>query len=125
MAQGIEWNKDEVFDILEPFFKLGCNVTKACSYAGVPRTTVQTWIEGDETLRLKVGAWQNEVSMEARKTLLSSIKSGDKTSALEWMKRKEKDEFSDRTEQTGPDGDPIVPQPILVRFIDVPERPTD
>lgn len=108
MAQGKEWNRDEVIEILKPFFKLGCNVTKACNYAGVPRTTVQTWIEDDEELRLKVTGWQNEMSNLARKNMKKALEDGDKQTSLEWLKRKEKDEFSERTEQTGADGQPIV-----------------
>lgn len=107
MAQGKEWNKEEVIRTLEPFFKLGCNAKKACAYAGIPYTTVNTWLNDDEELRIKVTAWQNEISMEARKTLKLSIQSGDKMTALEWIKRKEKDEFSERTEQTGADGGAI------------------
>jgi hypothetical protein len=108
MSQGIKWNKDEVMTALEPYFKLGCNVTKACDYAGVPRTTVQTWIEDDETLRLKVNAWQNEVNTAARRALYAAITNGDQRSALEWLSRKEKDEFSTRTETTGKDGEAVV-----------------
>lgn len=98
MSQGKSWNKDEVIVILEPYFRLGCNVAKACSYAGIPRTTVQTWIEQDEELRLKIEAWQNEISVSARREWKRAIEGGNTTSAQEWMKRKEKDEFSDRTE---------------------------
>jgi len=107
MAQGIEWNKDEVIEILKPYFKMGCNVTKACSYAGIPRTTVQTWIEGDDVLRLKVENWQNEPNHKARSNWIAKIAEGDYPSSLEWLKRKEKDEFSDRQEFTGADGKEI------------------
>lgn len=109
MSQGKSWNKDEVIEILEPYFKLGCNVTKACSYAGIPRTTVQTWIEGDETLRLKVESWQNEINMSARRALKKSIEEGVPATSLEWLKRKEKDEWSDRSELTGGDGKDLMP----------------
>lgn len=112
MAQGKEWDKDEVIEILKPFFKQGCNVTKACAYAGIPRTTVQTWIENDEVLRLKVGVWQNEPNHLARSNWLAKMAEGDFDSAKEWLRRKEKDEFSERTELTGADGENF-PTPII------------
>lgn len=104
MAQGKEWNRDEVIAILEPYFKLGCNVAKACSYAGIPRTTVQTWIENDELLRLKVEGWQNEMSVQARKNWRAKLEAGDYLAADNWLSKKEKDEFSGRTELTGENG---------------------
>ena len=104
MSQGKEWNKDEVIEILKPFFKLGCDVAKACNYAGIPRTTVQTWIEKDESLRLKVNVWRNELGFKARNIWAERLEKGDFNAAHEWLRKKEKDEFSDRTEITGAGG---------------------
>lgn len=114
MSQGKEWNQEEVIRTLEPFFKLGCNIKKACNYAGIPYTTVNTWINDSEELRIKVTAWQNEMSTQARKVLKSELEKGNYATSLEWLKRKEKDEFSDRQEFTG-GGD--EQNPILVKFI--------
>lgn len=125
MAQGKKWKKDEVFKILEPIFKLGCNVTKACAYAGIPRTTVQTWIEEDAELRLQVDAWQNEPNQLARKNWAKKLREGDFDASKEWIKRKEKDEFSDRQEHTGADGESL--QITLVNYAhnDSPQLPTE
>lgn len=110
MAQGKAWDKDEVLTALEPYFRVGCSVTKACDYAGIPRTTVQTWIESDEEVRLKVTAWQNEMSMAARKAWKAKIEAGDFNAANEWLSKKEKDEFSTRAEHTGKDGEALFPE---------------
>jgi hypothetical protein len=107
MSQGKAWNKEEVIRTLEPFFKLGCNPKKACEYAGIPYTTVATWLQDDEELRMKVTAWQHEVSNQARQVLAKQISENNPAISLEWMKRKEKDEFSDRQEHTGPEGGAI------------------
>lgn len=104
MSQGRAWNKDEVLKVLEPFFKLGCNVAKACEYAGISRTTVQTWIEQDEELRLKVEAWQKELSARARENWAKKLEEGDYNASRDWLERKDKDEFSQRTELTGSEG---------------------
>jgi hypothetical protein len=97
MSQGKAWDRDEVIDILEPFFKMGMNVTKACKYAGVPRTTVQTWIEDDELLRLKVESWQALPSHKARANWIAKIEEGDFVASEKWLSKTEKDEFSDKT----------------------------
>lgn len=98
MAQGKVWNRDEVLSILEPYFRLGYSVAKACEYAGIARTTVQTWIEDDEELRLKVTGLQNEINAKARKVIQKSIDEGDKDMARWWAERREKDSFSIRQE---------------------------
>lgn len=116
MSQGVEWNREEVIELLKPYFKMGCSVTKACKYAGIPQSTVATWISGDELLRLKIENWQSEPNHMARSNWIAKMAEGDYQASVEWLKRREKDDFSERTEQTGADGSTI--QPILVRFID-------
>ena len=109
MAQGTAWDKDEVIIILEPFFKLGCNVARACGYAGIARTTVQTWIDNDEELRLKIEAWQNEPNAKARQNWSAKIQMGDYDASVAWLIRKEKDDFSERKEITGAEGKEFMP----------------
>ena len=104
MAQGKEWDKEEIIRTLEPKFKLGCSIKKACDYAGVPYTTVHTWIRDDETLRIKIKAWQNEPNEVARASWIAKMAEGDYLSSKDWLSKKEKDEFSDRVETTGADG---------------------
>ncbi len=104
MAKGKGWNKEEIIRILKPFFKLGCNIKKACDYAGIPYTTVHTWISDNEELRIKIAVWQNELNYKARKIWAKRLENKDFEAAKEWLKKKEKDEFSDRTELTGADG---------------------
>lgn len=98
MAQGRAWNKEEVTEILRPFFELGCSVTKACKYAGIAQQTVDTWIQEDDELRLKIESWQNIINEKARATLKEGIEKGDKNSAQWWLERREKDDFSPKTE---------------------------
>jgi hypothetical protein len=98
MSRGKAWKREKVIRTLEPFFKLGCNPRKACEYAGIPYSTIDTWIQKDEALRLQFHAWQNEVSVSARKVWKKAIDDNNVPQAVEWLKRKEKEEFSDRTE---------------------------
>lgn len=117
MAQGKPRDKEEVIEILRPYFQLGCSVNKACKSAGIPQSTVQTWIDNDDDLRLKIGAWQDEITMLSRKAIRTAIEGNNIVPALEWLKRKEKDEFSDKTEtDITSKGESI--NPVLVKFID-------
>jgi len=99
MAQGKIWDKESVIGILETFLKLGYSVTKACQYAGIPQSTVATWIAEDEELRLKVNAWMHELDVEARKVIKKSMQEDKSiTTATWWAERREKDDFSTRQE---------------------------
>lgn len=108
MAQGIPRDKETTIEALKPYYQLGCSTQKACSYAGIPLSTVQTWIDADDDLRCKITAWQNEISAKARMNLREQIANKNTDYSLKWLERKEKDEFSQRTEQTGPDGVPLT-----------------
>ena len=107
MAQGSARNKEKTIELLSVYFKMGCSVTKACKYGGIPQSTVQTWIDADEELRLQITIWQNEPNTLARANWIAKMAEGDYNSSKEWLSKKEKDEFSDRTEHTGAEGGAI------------------
>lgn len=107
MAQGKAWNKEEVIEALKPLFKTGMNVNKACKSAGFPQSTVQTWIDNSEELRLKIGVWQSEPSRLARSSWIAKLAEGDYIASRDWLTKTERDEFSERVENTGKDGGPI------------------
>lgn len=104
MAQGKAWDKEKVTEILKPYFKLGCSVTKACNYAGIPQQTVDTWIQKDNELRLRITAWQNELSATSRRNVARKIEAKSESTSWKWLERKEKEEFSPRQE-VGVDGE--------------------
>lgn len=85
-------------EILRPFLQLGCSVRKACEYAGVPNSTVLTWVEADDDLRARVTAWQNEMNTLARRNWKEKLVDGDYQASKEWLQSKEKKEFSTRQE---------------------------
>jgi hypothetical protein len=116
MAQGKARDKEATIELLKPYFKLGCSVTKACNYGGIPQSTVQTWIDADEELRLKITLWQNEPNVLARTNWIAKMAEGDYNSSKDWISKREKDEFSDRVEATGADGKDL-PAPVLVQFL--------
>ena len=113
MAQGTPRNKEKVIESLKPYFKLGCSVNKACDYGGIAQSTVQTWIDADDDLRLQITAWRNEPNVLARTNWVAKMAEGDYISSKDWISKKEKDEFSDRQEITGEDGGSVA----VINFI--------
>ena len=108
MSQGVGRNKEEVIEALRPYFQLGCSVLRACAYGGVPQSTVQTWINDDPDLRVRITSWQNEISAAARSNWRAKIEDNDYAASKDWLERNEKAEFSLRNEHTGAEGAPIA-----------------
>lgn len=98
MSQGKAWEKEKVIEALEPYFRLGYSVNKSCEIVGIAQSTVQTWIDKDNELRLKIASWQAEPDHEARRVIVESIKDGKVDDAKWWAERREKQDFSTRTE---------------------------
>lgn len=98
MAQGIPRDKDEIIEVLRPYFQLGCSVHKACKYGGVPQSTVQTWVDEDDDLRSKITAWQNEINAKARANWRARVASGDYEPSKQWLEKNERDDFGIKTE---------------------------
>ena len=107
MARGKEWKQEEVVELLKPFFKLGMSVNKACASAGIPHSTIQTWIKDNNELRLKIKVWQREINKKAYENWNNKILEGDYIATRDWLERREKDEFSTRAEHTGADGEKL------------------
>ena len=99
MAQGKAYDKKKIIEVLKPYFLLGYSVNKACEVAGIPQSTVQTWIDKDEELRLKIRGWINYVSSKSREVVAKSVTENEnKEDAKWWLERREKKDFSTRTE---------------------------
>ena len=71
----------------------------------------------------RVTALRNDPILKARRTLVKSLDTPQ--FALEYLKRKKKDEFSDRQELTGKNGEDLIPKPILDLSNGVQENNSD
>ena len=103
MAQGKEYTtkeREQILRSLEEYFGLGYNRAKACMFAGFPRTTLQSWEENDESLRIRIDAKINSVSAQARENLAKRVKEGDEEISKWWVERREKKDWSTRTESS-------------------------
>lgn len=100
MAQGLEWKKEKVVEILKPYFQLGYSINRSCELAGLPPSTFKTWLADDNELRLKIRSWQGQIGAKARENVLKAIKDGDIAQSDWWLERniQERKEFSTRAE---------------------------
>lgn len=97
---------DETVSKLEEVFALGGTDEEACFYANISRQTLYDYQNKyPEFIDRKEQLKQNPF-LKARRTIVESL---DKPiHAFEYMKRKKKDEFSDRVEHTGAEGKDLI-----------------
>jgi hypothetical protein len=89
----------DVIAKLEEAFSIGSPKTVACRYAGVSEEALYRYLVKYPEYRKRIKQLQELTGYAARKTLNNAIKEGDAKSAIEYLKRKYKNEFSEKTEQ--------------------------
>lgn len=97
---------DKTLGKLKEAFLLDCTDEEACLFADISPSTLYEYQELNPEFSEKKKAWKQHPFLTARKTLIRAIKKSPQY-ALEYLKRKKKDEFSERSEHTGADGAPI------------------
>jgi len=81
------------------YLKLGYNLSKSCDIAFVARPTFIDWCKRDPALRQKVQYYRHYTSLKARETVHKIIESGIGVEESKWwLERKDKKDFSPRTE---------------------------
>lgn len=95
----------EVVNKLENAFSLDSTVGEACFYAGISRQSYYNWIVYWPKLKERFDSLRQKPMLKARQTIVSSLDNPDY--AFKYAERKKKDEFSLRTEISGPDGEKI------------------
>src|SRR5689334_711646 len=91
---------------LEQAFALDATVEEACFFADISRKTYYEWIKDDPDLGDRLEALRNRPVLTARATIIGAL--NKPFYALEYLKRKRRDEFAERQEFTGKDGKPVV-----------------
>jgi len=91
-------DKDKIIRGLESYFKLGYSRNKAYILANFPPTTLQSWIDEDETLRIQIEAWLGMVSAKARQNIATKVQQGFTPESQWWLERREKADWSTRVE---------------------------
>jgi hypothetical protein len=85
---------------LENAFMLGCPVTVACKSAGIHPDTYYAYIKKHPEFELRKDQLQHEIGAKARKVVLDAIDGGDVRVAMDYLKRRYKNEFAQQLHHT-------------------------
>lgn len=88
----------EVIAKLEEAFAWGCTDREACLWADIAEPTLYLYQEKHPEFIDRKAALKETPVMLSRKAILQAIKKGNPVTALAYLERKKKDEFSTRTE---------------------------
>ena len=100
----------ETVNKLEEIFALDGTIEEACLFADISRQTYYNWIKDNPDMEERFDILRQTPFLKARRTIEKSL--DNPQYAFEYMKRKKKNEFSERLEQTGADGKDL-PTPII------------
>lgn len=100
----------ETVNKLEEVFALDGTIEEACLFADISRQTYYNWIKDNKDMEERFDILRQSPFLKARRTIEKSL--DNPQYAFEYMKRKKKNEFSERQEMTGADGKDL-PTPII------------
>lgn len=96
----------EVVMKLEQAFAIDASVEEACSYADISRNTFYVWLKENAEYQDRIDELRQRPVLKARQTIAKSL---DNPQHAQWyLSRKKKSEFTERIENTGADGAPLV-----------------
>lgn len=96
----------ETVNKLEEVFALDGTIEEACLFADISRQTYYNWIKDNKDMEERFDILRQTPFLKARRTIEKSL--DNPQYAFEYMKRKKKNEFSERLENTGADGKDLV-----------------
>lgn len=95
---------------LEDAFALGCTDEEACLYADIGTSTLYNFQNSCPDFVERKNELKQRPFLKARQTILKNL---DNPEMAKWyMERKKKNEFAQRTENTGADGKDLIPEPM-------------
>lgn len=121
MAQGREFTSKEqetIIESLKPFLEMGLSRNKACEAIGLHPTTLSKWVVKNEALSMKLQSWENAMNYLAISNIHSAlqkeaeIEDAKKETSKWYLERRMKDAFSTRQENTGADGQALIPEDL-------------
>lgn len=96
---------EEVVKKLEQAFAIGCTVTEACIYANISRETFYNNCKEGTGLYDRFMELRERPVLKARQTVVANLDNVE--TAFRYLRCKRREEFSERSELTGADGDAI------------------
>lgn len=104
----------EIIARLEDAFLHGANDKEAIFQANIGSSTFYEYCQKNPDFAERKEQLKDMVKYRAKLNVAKAINEGDKTLSQWYLERKAKDEFSTRTEQTGKDGAPLIPENTAV-----------
>lgn len=101
------WDDSIVAELLS-CFRDGLNVSQSCWQVGISRNFFYDKYNSDDDFKDKIDKAKNHLSKIARIKVGAAITKGDMKTARWYLERRDKDDFSARTEVTGRGGKPLV-----------------
>lgn len=101
-----EEEKIKIIEKLEEAAQWDCTQEEMCFHAGISHDTYNRWVKEKPELGVRIEALRNTPVLIARKTATSKITESYQN-AMDYLKRKRKQEFSERSELTGADGNEL------------------
>ena len=83
---------------LEDAFIIGCTDEEACFYANISKPTLYDYIKLHPEFSDRKEALKKSPSFKAKKNIVNALEEGDKETSKWYLERKNKDEFSTKTE---------------------------
>lgn len=87
----------EILIKLREYFSYGCSDREACTLCMIGESTLYKYQEDHPEFKEEKKRLKEEVILGARKTIVNATKE-DPKAAMDFMKRKKRDEFGDRQE---------------------------
>jgi len=107
---------DDILGKLHQAFSIGCSDEEACAFAEInPSTLYEYQKKNPEYTKYKEQLKQKPI-LKAKNTLVKSL--DDPKMALEYLKAKKKDEFGQRMEVTGANGEALA-MPSVINVVPV------
>lgn len=94
---------------LEDAFLNGASDKEACFHANISPQTLYSYQERNPEFTERKEQLKESLKLRAKLNIAKAITEGDKTLSQWYLERKAKDEFSPRSEVTGKEGTPLVP----------------
>ena len=97
----------ETILLLEQAFSMGCSDLEACVHANIGKTSLYNFQAEHPEFVERKELLKEKLVLKARSVIANALNNKDENTAKWYLEKKKKDEFGNRTEITGANGNPI------------------
>lgn len=97
----------ETILLLEQAFSMGCSDLEACVHANIGKTSLYNFQAEHPEFVERKELLKEKLVLKARSVIANALNNKDENTAKWYLEKKKKNEFGNRTEITGANGEPI------------------